>query len=66
MTKTLTTTENSTKQSDNTNTPPENFDFTTIADRLMTVSWSDDTHPTVVVKSVNGIPTFLITAKDTL
>ena len=33
------------------------FDFTTIADRLKTVSLSNDSHPTGVVKSVYGIPT---------
>ena len=40
----------------------KHFDNTTIADRLRTVSWSDYCHPTGVVKSVNGIPTFPLTA----
>ena len=31
----------------------QNFDFTTIADRLRTVSLSNDSHQTDVVKSVN-------------
>ena len=39
------------------------FDYTTIADRLRTVSWSNDSHPTGVVKSVYGIPTFPLTTK---
>ena len=30
----------------------KNFDYTTIADRLRTVSWSNSSHPTGVVKPV--------------
>ena len=41
----------------------KNFDYTTIADRLRTVSWGNDSHPTGVVKPVYGIPTFPLTAK---
>ena len=41
----------------------KNFDYTTIADRLRTVSWSSDSHQTVVVKPAYGIPTFPLTAK---
>ena len=41
----------------------KNFDYTTIADRLRTVSWGNDSHPTGVVKPVYGIPTFQLTAK---
>ena len=41
LTKALTPTENSKKQSDNTKRHI-NFDYTTVADRLRTVSWSDD------------------------
>ena len=37
------------------------FDYTTIADRLRTVSWGNDSHPTGVVKPVSGIPTLSIT-----
>ena len=37
------------------------FDNTT--DRLTTVSWSSYFYPTGVVKPVNGIPTFPLTAK---
>ena len=38
-------------------------DYTTIADRLRTVSWSDDNHPTYVVKPFYGIPTFQLTPR---
>ena len=41
----------------------DHFDYTTIADRLRTASWSNDTHPTGVVKPVYGIQTFPVTAK---
>ena len=41
----------------------KHFDYTTIEDRLRTVSWSNDSHPTGVVKPVYGIPTFPLTAK---
>ena len=41
----------------------KNFDYTTIADRLRTVNWGNDSHPTGVVKPVNGIPTFPLIAK---
>ena len=40
----------------------KNFDYTTIADRLRAVSWISDSPPTGVVKPVNGIPTFPLTA----
>ena len=40
----------------------KNFDYSTIANRLRTVSWGNDSHPTGVVKPVNGIPTFPLTA----
>ena len=39
------------------------FDYTTVADRLRTVSWSNNSHPTGVVKPVYGYPTFPLTAK---
>ena len=32
----------------------QNFDYTTIMDRLRIVSWSNNSHPTVVVKPVYG------------
>ena len=38
------------------------FDYTTIADRLKTVSWVNDSHLTDAVKPVYGIPTFPLTA----
>ena len=37
------------------------FDYTTIADRVMTVSWGNDSHQTGVVISVNGIFTLPLT-----
>ena len=39
----------------------KNFDYTKIANRLRTVSRSNDSHPTGVVKPVYEIPTFLPT-----
>ena len=44
-------------------TATKNFDYTTIADRLWTVSRSDDSHPIDVVIPVYRIPTFPLTAK---
>ena len=41
----------------------KNFDYTTIADRLRTVSWSSSSHPTGVVKPVYERSTFPLTAK---
>ena len=61
MTKAPTPTEKSKKQRDNTKTPPKTSIYTTIADRLRTVSWGNDSHPTGVVKPVNGIPTLPLT-----
>ena len=60
MTKAPTPTEKSIKQRDNTKTSPN---YTTIAIRLRTVSWDNDSHPTGVVKPVYGIPTLPLTAK---
>ena len=37
------------KQRDNTKNATKNFDYTTIADRLRTVSWSKNSYPTGVV-----------------
>ena len=39
------------------------FDYTTIADRLRTVSWSNSSHPTGMVKPVYERSTFPLTAK---
>ena len=58
MTKALTPTDNYKKQSDNTKTPPRK-----IADRLRTVSWNNDSHPTGEIKPVYGIQTFPLTTK---
>ena len=44
----------------------QNFDNTTIADRLRTVSWSNDSHPTGVVKPLYSIPTFPLTTHTVL
>ena len=41
----------------------KNFGYTTIADRLRTVSLSNDSLPTGVVKPIYGIPTLPLTAK---
>ena len=50
MTKALTPTEMSKGQSDNTNNATKKFDYTAVADRLRTVSWSNYSHPTGVFK----------------
>ena len=48
MTEALTPTEKSKKQRDNTKNATKNFDYTTIADRLRTVSWGNDSHPAIL------------------
>ena len=63
MKKTNTPTEKSQEQRDNTKkTATKNFDYTTIADRLRTVSWSNSSHPTGVVKPVHERSIFPLTA----
>ena len=52
MTKAPTPKENFKQQRDNTKNPIKSLDYTTIADRLRTVSWSIDSHPTGEVKPV--------------
>ena len=52
MTKAPTPTEKSKKQRDNIKNATKNFDNQTIADRLRTVSWSNSSHHTGVVKPV--------------
>ena len=52
MTKAPTPTEKSKKQRDNTKNANKNLDYTTIADRLTTVSWGNDSYPIGVVKPV--------------
>ena len=49
MTKALTTTEKSKNQRDNTKNATKNFEYSTIADGIRTVSWSNNSHPTDVV-----------------
>ena len=62
MTKAPTLTEKSKKQLDNIKNATKNFDYTTIADRLRTVSLGNSSHHTGVVKPVYGRSTFLLTA----
>ena len=65
MTKAPTATEKSKKQPDNTKMPPK----ASITQRLQAdlgqrmIIWSNDSHPTDLVKPVCGIPIFPITAK---
>ena len=54
------------KSNETTQKRHQNFDYTTIADRLGTVGWSNDSHPTGVIKPVYGIPTSLLTAKGVI
>ena len=54
MTKAHTPTEISKGQSDNTNNATKKLDYTVVADRLRTVSWSNYGHPTGVVNLVYG------------
>ena len=49
------------KQRDNTQNATKNFDYTTIADRLKTASWSNNSHPNGVVKPVYERSTFPLT-----
>ena len=52
MTKDPIPTEKSNNQRDNIQNATKNLDYTTIADRLRTVSWRNSSHPTGVVKPV--------------
>ena len=52
MTKAPTPSEMSKGQSDNTNNATKKYDFTAVADRLRTASWSNYGHPTGVVNLV--------------
>ena len=54
MTKAPTPAEMSKGQSDNTNNATKKFDYTAVADRLRTVSWSNYGHLTGVVNLVYG------------
>ena len=62
MTKAPTPTEYSKKQRDNIKNATKNFDYTTIADRLRKVSWSNSGLTTGVVKPVYERSTFPLTA----
>ena len=61
VTKTPTPTEQSKKATWQHKNATKNFDYTTIADRLRTVSWSNSSHPTGVVKPVYERSTFPLT-----
>ena len=54
MRKAPTPTEMSKGQTDNTNNATKTFDYTAVADRLRTVSWSNYGHSTSVVNLVYG------------
>ena len=62
MTNAPTLTEKSKKQRDNIKSATKNVDYTTIADRLRTVRWSNSSYPTGVVKPVYERSTFPLTA----
>ena len=59
--KSLYTHKKSKKQRDNTKTL-SNTSITMITDRLRTISWSNNSHPTGVVEPVNERSTFPLTA----
>ena len=63
ITKAPSPTEKSNKQRDNTKNATKNFYYTTIADQHRTVGWSNNSHPTCVVKPVYVRSTFPLTAK---
>ena len=58
MTKAPKPTNKSNKQRDNTKHATKLFDYTMISDQLRTVSWSNSSHPTGVVKPVYEHSTF--------
>ena len=62
MTNAPTLTEKSKKQRDNIKNTTKNFDYTTIADQLRSVSWSNSSYQTGVVKPVYERSTFPLTA----
>ena len=53
--------ENQKSQLDNIKNATKNFDYTTIADRLQKVSWSNSSHPNSGIKPVYGRPAFPLT-----
>ena len=54
MTKAPTSTKKSKNERDNIKNATKNFDYTTIADRLRAVSWSNSSHPTSVVNRLTS------------
>ena len=55
------------KPMENTKNATKNFDYTTIADRLKTVCWSNNSHPTGVVKTgFKGYQPFPLIAKSSV
>ena len=62
MTKAITPTDISIKQSDNTK-PLQNVDNTLIANRPRKFSFSNDSYLTDLIKPVSGNPNFPLTAK---
>ena len=62
QTKAPTPREKSKKQRDNTKNATKSFDYTMIADRISTVSWSNNSHPADVVEPVYERSTFQPTA----
>ena len=75
MTNVSTFTEKSKKQRDNIKNANKSFYYTPIVDRLRTVSWSNSSHPTGVVKPVlkkylttwySGVNRFVFTAQNIL
>ena len=61
MTKAPTLTEKPKEQRDNIKKRHQNFDYTTIADRFRTVSWSNSGHSNGVLKPVYERSTFPLT-----
>ena len=64
MTKASTPTEKKNKKKrDNIKNATKNFEYTTMSNQLRTVSWSNSSHCTDVVKKVKERSTFPLTAK---
>ena len=63
ISKILTCAENVKKAEGQFKTAPKTKDYTTIADQLRSVSWSDDIIQAGVDKPVYGIPTFPLASK---
>ena len=54
MTKAPTSTEKSKKQRENSKNATKHFDYTTIADRLRTAIWGNNSHLTCVVNKLTS------------